>query len=116
DASVLAVVRRMLERIGYEVRTAPDGETAIALYREAMETREPFDAIIMDLTVPRGMGGREALQRILEIDPDVRAIVSSGYSTDPVMAEYRAHGFRGVIAKPYDLAELRRVVAEVTAR
>jgi len=116
DASVLAVVRRMLERIGYEVRTAPDGETAIALYREAMEAREPFDAIIMDLTVPRGMGGREALQRILEIDPDVRAIVSSGYSTDPVMAEYRAHGFRGVIAKPYDLAELRRVVAEVTAR
>jgi len=115
DVSVLAVVRRMLERIGYEVRTAQDGESAIALYREAMEARQPFDAVIMDLTVPEGMGGREAVRHILEMDPDARVIVSSGYSSDPVMAEYRTHGFRGVIAKPYDLAELRRVVAEVIA-
>lgn len=116
DEGVLTVVRRMLERIGYEVHTAPDGESAVARYREAKESCTPFDAILMDLTVPGGMGGREAIRRILEIDPDARAIVSSGYSKDPVMADYRAHGFRGVIAKPYDLAELRRVVAEVIAR
>lgn len=116
DEGVVAVVRRMLERIGHEVHTVPDGETAIARYQEAMQDGEPFDAVLMDLTIPGGMGGREAVRRILEIDPDARVIVSSGYSNDPVMAEYRAHGFRGVIAKPYDLAELRRVVAEVIAR
>ena len=66
----------------------------------------------MDLTVPGGMGGQEALQKLLEIDPDVRAIVSSGYSNDPVMADFKSHGFSGCVAKPYRLAELRRVLQE----
>ncbi|HEX7118074.1 MAG TPA: PAS domain S-box protein [Longimicrobiales bacterium] len=115
DTVVLSVVRRMLERIGYDVETAADGEAAVARYREAMAAGSPFDVVLMDLTVPGGMGGRDAIRHLLEIDPDVRAIVSSGYSNDPVMAEYRAHGFRGVIAKPYDLGELRRIMAEVLA-
>src|SRR5690606_28728657 len=115
DVSVLAVVRRMLERIGYEVRTAQVGASAIALYREAMEARQPFDAVIIDLTVTGGLGGRAATRHNLEMDADAPVIESSGYAPHPVVAEYRTHGFRGVIAKPYDRAELRRVVPEVIA-
>ncbi len=67
----------------------------------------------MDLTIPGGMGGKEAIQKLLEIDPNVRAIVSSGYSDDPVMAEYRKHGFCGVVAKPYDAETLSEVLHSV---
>ena len=86
------------------------------MYKKAKESGNPFDIVIMDLTVPGGMGGKEAIKRLLEIDPGVRAIVSSGYSNDPVMSNFKRYGFKGVVAKPYkmkDLAEvLRRVIAE----
>jgi len=106
DEAVRSAAAELLETIGYEVATASDGSQAIALYTEAMDTGRRFDAVILDLTVPQGVGGRETMARLLEIDPDVRAIVSSGYSTDPVMANYREHGFSGVAVKPYRLAEL----------
>ena len=102
----------LLGQLGYEVALAADGETALALYREAAAKR-PFDAVILDLTVPGAMGGKECLEALRAMDPSVKAIVSSGYSTDPVMAAYRKHGFAGVVAKPYQLAELSRVVRDV---
>jgi CheY-like chemotaxis protein len=80
------------------------------------EAGAPFDAVIMDLTVPGGMGGREAMERLLEIDPTVTAIVSSGYSNDPVMANYREYGFQAVLTKPYQLHDLEQVVRRVVAR
>jgi signal transduction histidine kinase/ActR/RegA family two-component response regulator len=103
----------MLMRLGYSVDFAGDGGEAIAKYRGAREGGRPFDAVIMDLTVPGGMGGREAIRQLLAIDPDARAIVSSGYSDDTVLADHRSFGFRGVVRKPYRLRDLSEVVAAV---
>jgi signal transduction histidine kinase len=103
----------MLMRMGYTVDYAGDGYEAIARYQQAREAGRPFAAVIMDLTVPGGMGGKEAIGKLLAIDPAVRAIVSSGYSEDPVMADFRAYGFRGVAIKPYRIRELSEVVAAV---
>ena len=110
---VREVAGEMLTRIGYEVEFAGDGAEAIELYKRAKETGQPFEAVILDLTVPGGMGGKEAIKRLLEIDPGVKAIVSSGYSNDAVMAEFREYGFKGVIAKPYKIEELSEVLHRV---
>ncbi len=100
------VAGEILRHMGYSVEFAKDGVEAIELYKIAKESGEPFDAVIMDLTVPGGMGGKEAIGKLLEIDPAVKAIVSSGYSNDPVMANFRRYGFRDVVAKPYRIKEL----------
>lgn len=102
-----------LGNIGYEVVTAADGAEAIKLFKEAREAGKPFDVVIMDLTVPGGMGGKEALKGMVEIDPGVKAIVSSGYSNDPIMASYREFGFSNSIAKPYKIVELYQVLHDV---
>jgi len=78
-----------------------------------MFATEHFDVIIMDLTIPGGMGGKEAIGKLLEVDPWVKAIVSSGYSNDPIMSEYRKYGFRGVATKPYKIEELSKILHEV---
>ncbi len=83
------------------------------LYREKLQSGERFDLVILDLTLPGGMGGKEALKHLIEIDPTVNAIVSSGYAMDSTMARYQDFGFRGVIAKPYEASELGRTVHEV---
>src|SRR5712692_972680 len=107
------VAAALLQRMGYQVRLAKDGNEAVALYREAMQAKTPFSAVILDLTVPGGMGGEECLRRLKEIDPQVKAIVSSGYSNDPIMAKFKEYGFQGVVAKPYQLDELSRTLAKV---
>jgi PAS domain S-box-containing protein len=103
----------ILRRIGYEVEFAKDGAEAIELYKKSKESGNPFDAVIVDLTIPGGMGGKEAIKKLLEIDPQVKAVVSSGYSIDPVMANFRKHGFRGVIAKPYKTKEISKLLHKV---
>ena len=104
---------QMLAQLGYEVETARDGAEAISRYVSAKESGQPFEAVIADLTVQSGMGGKETARRLLEIDPKVKIVVSSGYSNDPVMADFRSHGFQGVMMKPYHLKHLSRVLKKV---
>jgi PAS domain S-box-containing protein len=113
EDSVRDIAGEILTFIGYSVQFARDGEEAVALYKQAMETSEPFSAVIMDLTIPGGMGGKEAVKKLTEIDPEVKAIVTSGYSNDPIVHEYLNHGFAGVILKPYNVSELGRVVGQI---
>lgn len=113
EAQIRELAVTILGRCGYEVVTAVDGAEAIELYKKSMESGSPFDIVITDLTVPGGMGGKEMIQQLIEIDPDVKAIVSSGYSNDPIMANFRERGFQAVIAKPYELRALSEVIRQV---
>jgi nitrogen-specific signal transduction histidine kinase len=103
----------MLSKLGYEVAAAKDGQIAVDLYKQAIDEGSPFDAVILDLTVPGGMGGKETIKRLNEIDKNVRAIVSSGYSNDPVISNYTHYGFRGAVQKPYLLQEMSQVLRSV---
>jgi DNA-binding NtrC family response regulator len=102
-----------LSRFGYEVVGAETASQGIELYREALICGQRFDLVILDLTLPGGIGGKEALKALIEIDPMVTAIVSSGYATDATLCRYEDLGFRGVIVKPYEAAELGRTVRDV---
>ncbi len=113
DDMIREMLRRMLHLLGYEAELAGEGAEAVNKYREAMEKKTSFDAVIMDLTVPGGMGGKEATAKLLEMDPGAKAIVSSGYTVDGLMADYRQHGFRAVITKPYTIEQLDKVLRSV---
>ena len=108
-----SVVSRMLEIMGYDVVSAADGDEALRLYIEASENGSRFDAVILDLSVQKGMGGRETVTKLVEYDPGVIALVSSGFVGDPVLQNYRDFGFRGVIPKPYTSDELREGLSRV---
>jgi CheY-like chemotaxis protein len=113
DENILTTVSKTLERIGYSVDTVKDGGQAISLYRKGLGADEPYNVVIMDLTIREGMGGREAVEQLLKIDPDAKVIVSSGYSTDTVMANYRDYGFCEVITKPYQIESLSELLSKV---
>ncbi|MDU0457516.1 MAG: PAS domain-containing protein [Geobacteraceae bacterium] len=110
------IMQAMLIESGYHVQTCRNGEEAIQLYKAATDVGAPYSAVIMDLTIPGGMGGQEAAQQILKIDPQASLIVSSGYSTDPVMANHKAFGFCATLQKPYTLDEVSRILGNVLQR
>ena len=113
DDMVRDVARGMLNHLGYEVLLAGDGAEAIRLYQRARDEGTPVDAVILDLTIPGGMGGLDTLKLLKEKNPAVVAIVTSGYSNDPVMANYRDYGFVGAIKKPFKVEDVAGVLRAV---
>jgi CheY-like chemotaxis protein len=107
------MLKRMLTMSGYDASCVNDGSTAIKIFKQELDSGRPFDLVLIDLTIPGGMGGKEIMDSLLKIDPGVKAIVSSGYSNDPIMAEYEKYGFAGRLAKPYKINDIRRVFGAV---
>jgi DNA-binding NtrC family response regulator len=110
DDEILQSLSENLAEEGYRVGVSLSGEEAFETYKAHFESGDPFDVVVLDLIVPGGAGGAETVKKLFEIDSKVRAIVSSGYSNDPVMAEYRKFGFSGVIAKPYEIRSLCEII------
>lgn len=113
---VRSVAGEMLEQMGYEVVLARDGEEALLIFKEDQKASRLFDAVVMDLTVPGGMGGHEAIKILRNIDRTVPVIVSSGYSNDPILANYKEYGFNGMVAKPYQIDQLDNVLHDVMGK
>ena len=113
EEMVLRVGGTILRRMGYEVTTAADGETAVREFTRARQEGRPYALVILDLTVPGGMGGRQTLEQLLKLDPAVRAIVSSGYSNDLVLSNYPVYGFWGMVSKPYEITDLAHTIERV---
>ncbi|MBN1153390.1 PAS domain S-box protein [candidate division KSB1 bacterium] len=116
DDLVREIIGEMLGEIGFECEFARDGHEVINLFQHARDEKAPFDLLIIDLIVKDGMNGKETISKLCEIDPDVKAIVSSGYSTDSILAEYRQYGFKGIVVKPYSIEDLYAVISNVLNR
>ncbi|MEA3546640.1 MAG: response regulator, partial [Thermodesulfobacteriota bacterium] len=110
------IASQMLKKSGYEVQTAEHGKQAIEMYSQALDSGAPFDAVIMDLTIPGGMGGEAAIQEILALDPKARCIVSSGYADDRIMSNYTEYGFKDIVSKPYAMGQLQEVLSRVLGK
>lgn len=111
DEEIVAdIAKQMLVYLGYEVTSVENGEEAVSEYRKAHELGESYSLVIMDLNIPNGMGGMEAVKQVLDIDENARVLVSTGYSSDSIMNDYGAYGFSGCIAKPFDLKGLQEAV------
>ncbi len=116
EETIREMLSTMLPLAGYEVVLTEDGTEAIEQYAKAKESGHPFDAVIMDLTIPGGMGGKQAIKKLLEIDPDAKVIVSSGYATDPLMSDFKRYGFSAVITKPYSVAQIEKTLHDLLAK
>ncbi len=113
EESLRKMIGRMLKNLGYESKFAKDGAEAIQMYKAARKSGKPYDAVILDLTVPGGMGGKDTVKKLLKIDPEIKAIVSSGYSDDPVLSNFQEYGFKGMMPKPFESRLLSKVLHEV---
>ena len=113
EKMVREVTKSMLTLAGYEVVLAKEGREALSLFQKAQKTDTPIAAVIMDLTIPGGMGGKETAEELLLLEPTAKILVSSGYSNDPILANYRQYGFCGAIVKPYQMSELQKALAAI---
>ncbi|HEX2910603.1 MAG TPA: ATP-binding protein, partial [Chloroflexia bacterium] len=110
EASLRQLVARLLDKMGYQGEVVQNGQEAVEQYQMALQRGEPFDLVLLDMTIPGGMGGKQTLARLKEIDPSVKAIICSGYSNDPVMGNYSDYGFVGVLLKPFRAQELNKLL------
>lgn len=116
EEMVRDLARKMLDETGHDALLAKDGGEAVQLYQDALDNETPIDLSIMDLTIPGGMGGQEAVQKVLEINPNAKVIVSSGYSNDPVMANFKDYGFCAALLKPFRLLEFTKMINQLISR
>ena len=107
---ILDVTLEVLNYLEYEVMFARDGDAALGLYRQEKEAGRPFDLVILDLSVPEGLGGKETISLLKAYDPAVKAIVSSGHSNDPVVLDFMQYGFSGKLSKPYKISDLKELL------
>lgn len=110
---ILDVSREVLQFLGYDAAFAKEGGAAIEQYKQAKEAGQPFDVVIIDLTIAEGMGGKETIAKLKEYDPNVKAVVSSGYANDPMVLDYTSYGFSGKLTKPYRINEMRSILEEM---
>ena len=115
EDSIRRLGSALLRRMDLDATVVSDGAEAVREFRLARDTGRPFALVILDLTIPGGMGGREAIERIRALDAEVPAIVSSGYSNDPVLADFRSHGFHAMVPKPYDVNQLGKTIRQLLA-
>ena len=113
EVIIREISQEILSHIGFEVEVTEDGDEAIAVYKQGQKANAPFDVVIMDLTIPGGMGGKEAVKEILFLNPNAKVIVASGYSTDRIMSNYQDYGFSGVLTKPFTRDDLQEVISTV---
>ncbi len=116
EQSILRMVEDALTQFGYEVKAAQDGQAAIDIFSEALASGKHFDAILLDLTIPGGMGGKETIEHLRKLDPHVKAIVTSGYSDDPVMSDFQTYGFQNILVKPYKIVDLAKTLETLCAQ
>jgi PAS domain S-box-containing protein len=115
DDNIRKTFNKTLTRLGYNVSLAREGGEAIEMYTDAKNNGDPFNVVVLDLTIRDGLGGKETIEKLLEVDPDVKAVVSSGYSNDPMMSDYLKYGFKGVLVKPYEIERLTELI-QILAR
>ena len=110
EEPILDVMEKLLIRKGFTVSTVRDGKEAVSMYKRSFESGKRFDVVVMDLTIPGGMGGKEAIQELKALDPNVLAVASSGFSNDPIMSDPAAYGFSAILPKPYNIRDLIELV------
>ncbi|MFA4825527.1 MAG: response regulator [Methanoregula sp.] len=110
---ILDVTQEVLKFLGYEVMFAQEGQAAIELYTKEKNAGVPFDLVILDLSVPEGMGGKETIAQLKAFDPEVKAVVSTGYSNDPAVLDFASYGFSGKLTKPYKINDLKNVLEQL---
>jgi CheY-like chemotaxis protein len=110
EEPILDVMEKLLIRKGFAVSTVRDGNEAVSMYKRSFESGKRFDVVVMDLTIPGGMGGKEAIQELKALDPNVVAVASSGFSNDPIMSDPAAYGFSAILPKPYNIRDLIELV------
>lgn len=113
QVSILKMVTKMLKTMGYKTTCTTDGTQTIESYLKAFQSGNKFDLVILDLTIPGGMGGKQTISELLKIDPNVKAVVSSGYANDPIMANYQMFGFWAIVPKPYTKAQLAEILSRL---
>lgn len=116
EQTILDVTNEVLKFLGYDVMFAKDGAAAIELYKKEKAANVPFDVVILDLSIPEGMGGKEAIRQLREFDPAVKALVSSGYTNDPAVMNYADYGFSGILSKPYKINDMKMILEQLVLK